>query len=260
MAGHAANADAASIWGTSTAASSIAVSRRSSSDRGGFGTAVHIAQRRAPLPPPHAVHCQSQRDLPSWGHQGQLASKIGGGSVISAVNDGGSEAAIAPPAPCSSVGRPVQLGWQARAARLPPPCSSVATAGLQSLLPNPNTRRRRPAIPSPRCTRDTPPQGSSLLPPATVAEVHSALSLPLEFCYALFFRALDAVRSDRARSLDGSLMRFTFKCTTRQRFSSSAHAARFAQACGLVYRPMQLESGGVQFVHVFVTSSCHRVV
>ena len=39
-------------------------------------------------------------------------------------------------------------------------------------------------------------------------------------------------------------MRFTFKCTTRQWFSSSSHAARFAQACGLLYRRVQL--GGVQ--------------
>ncbi|KAM3292119.1 hypothetical protein ACQJBY_036185 [Aegilops geniculata] len=120
MAGHAANTDAASIWGTSTVASSIAVSRQSSSDRGGFDTVVHIAQRRAPLPPPHAVHCQSQRDLPSWGHQGQLASKIGGGSVISAVNDEGFKAATAPPAPCSLVGRPVRLGCHGRPPKPPP--------------------------------------------------------------------------------------------------------------------------------------------
>uniref|UniRef100_A0A8R7PTQ7 Uncharacterized protein n=1 Tax=Triticum urartu TaxID=4572 RepID=A0A8R7PTQ7_TRIUA len=54
------------------------------------------------------------------GASGQLASKIGGGSVISAVNDEGSEAATAPPAPCSSVGRPVQLGCHGRPPKPPP--------------------------------------------------------------------------------------------------------------------------------------------
>lgn len=70
---------------------------------------------------------KAKRDMPSWGHQGQLDSKIGGGSVISTVNDEGSEAATMSPAPCSSVGRPVQLGFHPRAAWLPRPASKASS-------------------------------------------------------------------------------------------------------------------------------------
>ncbi|KAM3227558.1 hypothetical protein ACQJBY_059363 [Aegilops geniculata] len=116
---YAANTDAASIWGTSTAASSVAMSQRSSSDR--VDLEIQSTSHRGV--PHFLLSMQSTakaKGLAFPGASGQLASKIGGVLVISAVSDEGSEAATAPTVPCSPVGRPVQLGCHGRPPKPPP--------------------------------------------------------------------------------------------------------------------------------------------
>ena len=259
---YAANTDAASIWGTSTAASSVAVSRRSSSDRVDlelqstshrgmphFLLSMQSTVKAKGLVVPGALGAAGFKDWRGFGYLGGQRRGIRGSHRATS---------------------PVQLGCQARAARLPRPASKASspTPTLDGaappslhrdvapsrvvkarLLRHPWTRRIWPdAVSSSAAMEDTSlgsfffpgrhcsdtmegrdarhpftvmharymPQGSSLLPPTTVAAVHSSLSLPVEFgvCYVSFFWlnfALDAVRSDRSRNLDGSLMRFTFK-------------------------------------------------
>lgn len=173
MAGHAANTDAASIWGTSTATSSIAVSRRSSSDRGGFGTAVHIAQRRAPLPPLHAVHCQSQGACHPGGIWGSWLQRLEGIwlSRWSAMRDPRQPPRRQPHAarlagPCGSVATPVQLGCHGRPPK-PPPHPRHLTTPPRHPFTVMHARYTAPRVVSPS-TDDG-------------RGVHSSLSLPLEF-------------------------------------------------------------------------------
>lgn len=135
MVGHAANTDAASIWGTSTAptaAPGVAVSRRSSSDR--VDAALQSTSHRGV--PHFLLSMQSTVKAKGLsrpgGVRGSWLQRLEGVRLSrgSATRDPRQRPPTAPPAPCSSVAGPVQLGCHPRAARLPRLASKTSSPTL----------------------------------------------------------------------------------------------------------------------------------